>query len=134
MISGTGWGFYGVDLISNLRRSPMAERAFNLLAAVSDRDLERLADLARVNSQRHDSMWRMSVMFYVSVPATGALALLQIAPEAVAAAFTEGSVVLWVAIGAILSSMLYYFGAHWRARQILAVLEMVRLERNLQAG
>ena len=99
------------------------------MADVTDQDLDRLADLARVNAQRHDSMWRMLVMFYVSVPATLLLALLQVFPDAVLAAIREGSFLLWTPVGVLLVSMLYYFGAQWRARQVVALLEIARLER-----
>ena len=131
--SGAIWGVYGIDLASGLRRSPMARRAFETVAGASDHDLDRLIELGRVNAGRHEAMWRMAVMFYISVPATVLLALVQMAPGAVAAAFFEGSVVLWGLIALLLVWMLCYFAVQWRARQIVAVLEMVRLERP-QAG
>ena len=107
----------------------MARRAFDIVAAASDQDLDRLIELGRVNAQRHEAMWRMAVIFYISAPATVVLALVQIAPEAVLAAILEGSVYLWGAIVLLLVWMLYYFAVQWRARQIIAVLEMIRLER-----
>lgn len=127
--SGAGWGFYGVDLVSGLHGGVTARRTAALLSAVDDATLVRLIELAAVNLKRNDGMWRLAVMFYVTVPATLLIAGLDAAPDLMAEIFRP---VLWTFIlmlPLLTLQLLFYFATQWRAGQIVGVLEMIRIER-----
>lgn len=128
--SRAGWGLHTVDFVSSLRRTPMARGAFALLDGVPAAELARLAELAEVNSRRNEALWRVIVVLYVTVPVTGLLVGLQAAPELVLRVIAEGSTLLWAVFLSMGLSMIYYLATLWRARQITAVLELVRLERS----
>ena len=127
--SPSGWGYYSVDVISTLRALPMAKRALAMLRDTPDLQLERLARLAELNARRNEAHWRMVALFYITVPGSLFLAALQGAPQ-----YTRGMISdmgLW-ATGLILGvmvQMLYYFSSNWRARQIEAVIDLVRIDR-----
>ena len=129
MSSPSGWGYYSVDVISTLRALPMAKRALAMLRDTPDLQLERLARLAELNARRNEAHWRMVALFYITVPGSLFLAALQGAPQ-----YTRGMISdmgLW-ATGLILGvmvQMLYYFSSNWRARQIEAVIDLVRIDR-----
>ena len=128
--SGSGWGFYGVDVVSTLRATPMATAALAVLEPIDDETLDRLADLASVNARRNDSMWRFAALFYITVPVTLFLAGLEGAPDFIREYLqTMGWVGAVLAFG-LTVQMLYYFTAQWRARQIEAVIDIVRIERS----
>lgn len=129
--SKSGMGFYGADVISTLRATPMAEAGLAVLADVSDDLLLRLGDLAVLNAKRNESMWRLAALFYVSVPLTLVLTGLEGAPEIVKDMLARSWGVFAVCGGLITLWLLYYFGNQWRARQIEAVIELARIERGL---
>ena len=129
--SKTGWGFYGMDMASTLRATPMARGAIARLSGVSPRELERLAALAGVNGRRGEAMWRMAVMFYVTVPVGIFLAGLEGAPDFIKS-FGERQGFLVVPFVLLLTIWLaVYFANQWRAKQVEAVIDMARIERGL---
>lgn len=123
------FGVYGVDFASSLRTTPMARDAFAALKGVSDARLAEVAALAALNVQRNEAMWRLAVIFYVSVPVTLALAAIQAVPGAVRYVMHVAALPFWIAVGGLVLFMLYAFLTQWRARQVAAVLELVRIER-----
>lgn len=127
--SRSGYGFYGVDVISTLRETPMAEGGLAILTTASDGLLDRLAALAAVNARRNEALWRMAALFYVTVPATLFLAGLEGAPDIVALVLAEAVVPLILTVVSLTAWLLYYFASQWRARQIEAVIELARIER-----
>ena len=127
--SPSGYGWYGVDIISTLRTMPSGRRALALLKDAPDLQLERLARLAELNARRSEAHWRMAALFYITVPGSLFVAGLQGAPE-----YTRDFVTAmgWVGTGLILFlmlQMLYYFATQWRARQVEAVIELERIAR-----
>lgn len=127
--SGMALGLYGVDLASSLRRTPTARRALVLLETVDDATLADLAAIAEVNVQRNDAMWRLAVMFYVTVPATIVVAGIDAAPDIIAEIIRPLALLLLILLPLLTIQLLLYFATHWRARQIAAVLEFARIER-----
>ncbi len=131
--SRSGWGLYGVDVVSTLSGSAMARGARAVLAEAPDGLLERLIALAAVNARRNEAMWRMAALFYVTAPVTLFLAGLEGAPDFVRGFFAERGPFLAVLVGLMTVWLLYYFANQWRARQMEAVLELVRIERRAGA-
>lgn len=132
--SPSGYGWYGVDVISTLRTMPSGRRALAMLKDVPDLQLERLARLAELNARRNEAHWRMAALFYITVPGSLFVAGLQGAPE-----YTRDFVTAmgWIGTGLILFlmlQMLYYFATQWRARQVEAVIELARIERMAPAA
>ena len=109
----------------------MALAGLAILERQSDAVLSRLSDLAAVNARRCEALWRMSALFYITVPVTLFLAGLQGAPEFLRLYLaTLGWVGAVLAVGVIFQ-MLHYFAALWRARQIEAVIDLARIERGV---
>lgn len=127
----SGMGIYGADVVSTLRRTPMAQGGMAVLADVPDDLLLRLGDLATLNTKRNESLWRLAALFYVSVPVTLLLAGLENAPEIVKQVLAKSWGVLSVAAVLMTIWLLFYFTNQWRARQIEAVVELARIERGL---
>lgn len=131
------FGFYGVDMATGLRRTPMARLAEEVLRDASLATMEALAEIAEVNAQRNDAMWRMSVIFYVTVPVTLFLAALDALPNFGERIARETVIGFWAWVGVLTAFVLYYFLTQWRARQIVAVLKLLMIERRIarsQAG
>lgn len=122
-------GVYSVDFASSLRRTPMGVEVFSLLSDVTDSRLVELTALADLNVQRNVAMWRLAVIFYVSVPVTLGLAAIQAVPGAVRYVMHVAATPFWIAITGLVLFMLYAFLTQWRAQQVRAVLELVRIER-----
>lgn len=129
MKSGTSLGIYGVDLVSSLRGTVMAHSALGLLADQPAERLDRLARLAEVNARRSDAMWRLSALFYVTVPLTLFLAGLEGAPDFIGEWLRAMGWVGVVLLALMICQLLWYFAAAWRARQIEAVIDLARIER-----
>lgn len=132
--SRTGWGFYGVDMASTLRGTPMARGAIAVLTDVSIKEVGRLGAVATVNAQRSDAMWRMAVLFYVSVPFTLFLAGLQGAPALMKTMFSERGYMLVPVVIMMTLWLVVYFANQWRAKQIVAVLDLALIERGVLPG
>lgn len=130
-MSRSGWGIYGVDLISTLRTTTAARRALARLADIPERQLDMLSDLAAVNARRNEAMWRMAALFYVSAPVTLFLASLQGAPQLMREMFRISGLLLLGLVVLLTIWLLYYFATNWRARQIEAVIDLARIERGL---
>lgn len=128
------FGIYSLDRVSSLRRSPMGRDALAMLDGVGEADFAALSALAAINQERNEAMWRMAVMFYISVPVTLALATFQIAPGFVRNLPQWLPLPFWAAVTGLLVFMLYSFITLWRARQITAVLALVKLERDHAAA
>ena len=129
MGSPSGWGFYGVDVITTLRVLPMTTSALEMLRRVPDAQLERLARMAELNARRNEAHWRMAALFYITVPGTLFLAGLQGAPQYTREIVLDMGWWANLVILGVMVQMLYYFATQWRARQLEAVIELARIER-----
>jgi hypothetical protein len=128
------FGFYGVDLASNLRRLPMTRLAAETLKDAPPPALDALMEIAEVNAQRNDAMWRMAVIFYVSVPLTLFLAAMDGLPDFGERILRQSVIGFWVWVGVLTAFVLYYFLTQWRARQIVAALKLLVIERQIGQG
>ncbi len=129
MRSPSGLGYYGVDVISTLRTMPSAKRALARLRDVPDLQLERLARIADLNARRNEAHWRLAALFYITVPGSLFLAGLQGAPDYTRTLISDMGPWATGVILAVMLQMLYYFATQWRARQVEAVIELVRIDR-----
>lgn len=125
------WGYLGVDFISGFRQNPSTRRAFTLLEAVDDATFDALFALAELNARRQEQMFRAVVVGYLTVPVSVLALVAELAGDsmmAIARAHTE--VVIQMAVVLTLGPLGYAM-SHWRARQIVSVLDLIRIERAL---
>jgi hypothetical protein len=127
--SRAGMGVYGVDVLTGLRAMKATRLAMSELEDAPDALLQGLGELAALNARRNEALWRMAALFYVSVPVTLLLAGLEGAPDLVKQMLQDTAPALIVGGGMMTLWLLYYFANQWRARQIEAVIELVRIER-----
>lgn len=132
--SGTGFGLYGVDRVSSLRASPVTASVRRVLADADGVTLDRLARIAEVNATRNDALWRAAVMLYISVPGAVLFASLDAAPEFLRELLAINVPLLVGMFLLFTLQMFWYLGVHWRARQLVALIDLVRIEREGEAG
>ena len=124
------WTYFGNDFVSGLRRNASTARAFALVDAAPDLAVAVTA-LAALNLKRHEHMFQFVALLYISIPVTIILGLAEIMPDGLILLFQENQALVWQ-LGAVLTAGVgvYLIGV-WRARQLLAVLELWRVERKL---
>ncbi|MGA0607354.1 hypothetical protein ACO2Q0_15290 [Phenylobacterium sp. VNQ135] len=127
------YGYIGVDFLSGFRRNRSTQRAFALLEDVDARTFDAVAALAALNARRQEQMMRAVVISYLTVPVTVTALVAEILGDDLASLVREhmfdGLVLaLSLAIGPVA-----YLISNWRARQIVGVLELIRIERDARA-
>lgn len=123
------FGYVGVDHVSGLRRNASTHKVFALLEGRLDEDLDGVTALAALNSRRQRQMFTAVAVAYVSIPLTLVATWAEVAPGAVERfirAYPTGALQAFIGLTV---GALYYFCSHWRARQIVEVLDLVRIER-----
>lgn len=130
----SGWGLYRLDVASSLKSMPASRDALERLRPVPLPLLDRLAELAEINALRNEALWRMYALFYITVPVTVVLAIIQVAP-ALMRQFVDDFLPTYGLLTAAATvamglQMIAYFGTLWRARQIEAVIGLARLEKS----
>ncbi|HEX8232664.1 MAG TPA: hypothetical protein VF559_04875 [Caulobacteraceae bacterium] len=121
----------GVDYVSGLRRNGSTRKVFALLEGVGPRDLRRLHLIAQVNRARQEAVARWTAIGLVTLPVSGALALAQLAPgllREIRAEWLDLSATTLAFVGAM---VVVYLLAAWRARQIVSVIELAFVERDV---
>ena len=133
--SPVGWLFspgartaFGNDFLTGLRRNASTARAFDLLDQ-TPQSFARLQAMAMLNQSRHEQMFGFVALIYVSVPVTVLLGLSEIAPDGVLELYRNWKLGFWIAVGALTFGAIYYYAGVWRAKQIVSVLELWRIER-----
>lgn len=123
------WGYVGLDHVTGLRRNATTRATFALLQDRSDEALATLTALASLNSRRQGQMFSIVAIIYITVPLTLVATWAQIAPGGVER-YIRGHLLgsVQVLVAATLAAG-YYFLSHWRSRQVVEVLELVRIER-----
>jgi hypothetical protein len=121
----------GVDYVSGLRRNASTRKVFALLERVASRDLRRLHSIAQVNRQRQEAVARWTAIGMVTLPLSAALALAQLAPGVLEALRTQWLNLSAVTLAIVAAVVLLYLLSAWRARQIVAVLELAFVERDV---
>lgn len=127
------WGYVGNDFVSGLRRNASTERSFALLDAAPDL-YEAARALAALNVRRHEQMFQFVVLLYVSIPVTIVLGLAEVMPEGLVAEFTRQAVPIAIFVGGCTFGVIAYLTGVWRARQLVSVLDLWKLERSAPDG
>jgi hypothetical protein len=123
------WGYMGVDFLGGFRKNPSTVKAFALLDGVDDATFDALSALANLNTRRHDQMVRAVVLFYLTVPLSIAALTADLAGDSMLSFLRQHSTVaIQVAAGITLGPISYLQG-QWRSRQIVGVLDLIRIER-----
>lgn len=129
-----GSRFAGVDLLRGVRANASSIQAAQLLAPLSLEAFDRVIVMGSLNAARQEQAFKGLALAYLTVPVTLMAAWAQIVP---------GSVDRWLAANAIGASIvalsligvgaLQFFG-WWRSRQIVTVLTLVKLDREVALG
>ena len=123
------WGYLGNDFISGFRRNRSTNQAFALLDGVPDAQFDALSALANLNARRQDQMLRAVIVAYLTVPLSGVAIFAEVAGGSLLTFIREHpEFAIQIAITAT-AAPLGYFMSHWRSRQIVAVLDLIRIER-----
>ena len=134
-VAPSTWGMFGVDYISGLRRNPSSQRLIDVLAPLPAKDLRRLHALAQINHKRHEAISRWYAIGFLTVPLSAALAMAQVAPQALEALRATHETGGWITlIVYVLAVVAFYLLAAWRARQVVMVIELAMVERGVLAG
>lgn len=126
------WGYLGVDFVSGFRQNGSTQRALVLLKDVDAKTFDAVAALAALNARRQEQMLRAVIITYLTVPVSVTALVAEIVGDNLGD-FVRGNmpsvigVVVTLAVGPI--SFLF---SNWRARQIVGVLDLVRIERGVE--
>ena len=126
------WGYVGNDFVSGLRRNRSTARTFAAMDAAPG-EYEAVRALAALNARRHEQMFQFVVLLYVSIPVTIILGLAEVMPEGLIEHFRRQQVAVAIFAGMCTFGVAAYLLGVWRARQIVSVLELWRLERGVPA-
>ena len=122
------WTYFGNDFVTGLRRNASTARAFAAMDAAPDQ-IEAVAALAALNLKRHEHMFQFVALLYISIPVTIILGLAEVMPDGLVAAFRDHQMLVWQLAGAMTVAVGLYLIGVWRARQLIAVIELWRIER-----
>lgn len=125
---------WGADYVSGLRRNRSTRKVMDFVRTLAPSDARRLHAIALINHRRLEAISRWTAVGAVTVPASGLLMMAQLAPERLAQ--VEWDLRDAILIGASLAGLGWVLTAAWRARQIVTVIELAFVERDLplQAG
>lgn len=123
------WGYLGVDFVSGFRRNPSTIQAFDLLKDVDEARFDALSALASLNARRQDQMARAVVVAYLTIPLSITALVAELAGDSLfsfirAHLSLVASIVVPMSLGPI-----GYLMSQWRSRQIIGVLDLIRIER-----
>ena len=123
------FGYLGVDFISGFRRNPSTIAAFKILEGADDATFDAVSALASLNARRQDQMFRAVVIGYLTVPISILALLAELAGGSmVSFARQYADFIIPMAVG-FAAAPLSYGMSHWRSRQIVGVLDLIRIER-----
>ena len=123
------WGYAGVDFVSGFRRNPSTLKTFDLLDGVDDAGFEALYALANLNARRQDQILRFVIICYLTVPLSILALMAELAGDSLLS-FTRTH--MWEVISLLVAvglGPITYMMSQWRSRQIIGVLDLVRIER-----
>lgn len=123
------WGYLGVDFITGFRRNPSTLAAFDILAGADGATFDAVVALAALNARRQDQMFRAVVIAYLTVPVTLLALLAEVAGASIMPFVRAHADVIIPLIVASAGAPLSYGMSAWRARQMLGVLDLIRIER-----
>lgn len=127
------YGYLGVDFLSGFRRNGSTRRAFALLEGIDDKTFDAVAALAGLNARRQEQMLRAVVITYLTVPVSVTALVAEIMGDNLGA-FVRANTVNCLGLALTLAlGPLSYLVSNWRARQIVGVLDLIRIERAARA-
>lgn len=123
------WGYLGTDFVSGFRRNRSTIRAFELLEGVDDTMFDAISALASLNARRQDQLLRAVVIAYLTIPLSIMALMAELAGDSVMT-FIRGHLDLIApCVIAVSLAPVGYFMSHWRSRQMIGVLDLIRIER-----
>lgn len=123
------WGYVGVDFLSGFRQNPSTIKAFALLDGVDDATFDALSALANLNVRRQEQMLRAIILGYLTIPLSIMALLAELAGDSVMTFIkTRPDVAIQIVAVATVGPAMFMMG-HWRSRQIVSVLDLIRIER-----
>ncbi|MFN3879157.1 MAG: hypothetical protein ACK4MH_12360 [Brevundimonas sp.] len=123
------WGYAGVDFVSGFRRNPSTLKSFDLLDGVDEAGFEALYALANLNARRQDQILRFVIICYLTAPLSILALMAELAGDSLLS-FTRTH--MWEVISLLVAvglGPITYMMSQWRSRQIIGVLDLVRIER-----
>lgn len=123
------WGYAGVDFLSGFRKNPSTIRSFALLDGVDEPTFDALSALANLNVRRQEQMLRAVILGYLTIPLSVMALLAELAGDSVMTFIKQKpDLTLQIVFIATLGPAMYLM-SHWRSRQIVSVLDLIRIER-----
>lgn len=133
-ISPTFWSLFGVDFVTGLTKDRVARRLFAVLEPLPPFELRRIHALAALNHRRHEVISRWFAIGFVTLPASAALILSELSPETLAWIAGQRGWAQWqLMLGYIAVIVALYLMWAWRARQLLALVEVWLILRGVLA-
>lgn len=123
------WGYVGVDFVSGFRKNPSTLKTFDLLKDVDDARFDALSALANLNTRRQEQLLRAVVIGYLTLPLTITALAADLAGDSVMGLLRDHTTIAIQIAAMITLGPLGYFLSHWRSRQIVGVLDLIRIER-----
>lgn len=125
----SAWSQWGVDYVSGLRRNRSSQKVADIVRALNPADQRRLHAIAAINHRRLESVARWSGVAFLTVPASTALVLNQLAPEVLDRFDWDPGDVFFASVG--VAWIGWIMMAAWRARQMVVVTELTMIELDL---
>lgn len=123
------WGYIGVDFLSGFRKNSSTIRSFALLDGVDEPTFDALSALANLNVRRQEQMLRAVILGYLTIPLSVMALLAELAGDSVMSFIKQKpDLTLQIVFIATLGPAMYLM-SHWRSRQIVSVLDLIRIER-----
>jgi len=115
--------------MTGMRRNRSTQAVFDLLAPRPLSDVEAMVGIADINARRQRQMLTIMVVLYVTVPVTGVATWAELSSETALSILRENMTFVIELFAIATTGVAYYAASHWRARQMLEVLELVKIER-----
>ena len=123
------WGYLGVDFVSGLRRNPSTLKAFTLLDGAADELFDGLTALAALNGRRQDQLLRVVILLYLTVPLSILALVAELSGDSLLSFVkTHQAATIWLALTITLAPLGYLISS-WRSKQLISVLDLIRVER-----
>lgn len=124
------YGYLGVDFLSGFRRNASTRRAFALLDGTDDKTFDAVAALAALNVRRQEQMLRAVIVCYLTVPVSVTALVAEIVGDDLGTFVRDNTVnCLGLALTLALGPLSYLVST-WRSRQIVGVLDLIKIERS----
>lgn len=128
MFTPGSWRAFGVDMLSGLRANRSTSKVADCLRKLGSTQVGAIVQLAQLNVQRHEQIFRVLVIFYVSVPFSLFVLLFQAAPQDARRLVEESAGAIVFLVFAAIAAVLFYLAAAWRARQLLTAVTLAAIE------